>query len=105
MSLQFKVIGLILAVFLGYGALDYAVQRLFILPSFQTLEREELLKNMDRVVQAIEREAQHLTVSAADWATWDDTYQYVQDRNDAYRESNLNIEALKNGSLGIPGVK
>jgi len=56
MSLQFKVIGLILAVFLGYGALDYAVQRLFILPSFQTREREEALKNMDRTAQAIDRD-------------------------------------------------
>ena len=73
MSLQSKVISLILAVFMGYGAFDYAVQRLFILPSFQALEREEALKDMDRAMQAIEREAQHLMVSTADWATWDET--------------------------------
>jgi sensor domain CHASE-containing protein len=74
MSLQFKVIGLILVVFLGYGALDYAVQRLFILPSFQTLEREEALKNMDRTAQAIDREIAVLVQLTSDWASWDDAY-------------------------------
>ena len=101
MSLESKVISLIFAVFTVYGALDYTVQRLFILPSFQALEREEALKDMDRAVQAIEREAQHLTVSATDWATWDDTYQYVQDRNDTYRETNLNPEALKSLKVNL----
>lgn len=95
MSLQSKVIRLVFVVFIAYGALDYGVQRLFILPSFQTLEREEALDDMDRVVQAIGNETQHLTISTADWATWDDTYQFVQDHNDAYREANLNAAALK----------
>jgi two-component system, NtrC family, sensor kinase len=95
MSLQSKVISLILIVFLAYSALSYGVQRLFILPSFQELEREEAIKNMDRAVQAIERETQHLGISATDWAVWDDTYQFVQDLNEAYREANLNIQALE----------
>jgi|GEM_PF-329838 len=95
MSLQTKVINLILLVFLAYGALSYGVQRGFILPSFLELEREEAIKNMDRAVQAIEREVQHLAVSATDWSVWDDTYQFIQDRNDAYREANLNVQALE----------
>lgn len=104
MSLQSKVIGLILVVFLAYGALDYGVQRWFILPSFQALEREEAQRNMDRAVHTIQREAQHLAVSATDWATWDDTYQFVQDHNDAYREANLNLEALKNLKVDVLNI-
>jgi two-component system, NtrC family, sensor kinase len=95
MSLQSKIISLIFLVFLAYGALVYGVQRGFILPSFLELEREEAVKNMDRAVQAIEREVQHLAISATDWGMWDDTYQFVQDFNDAYREANLNIQALE----------
>lgn len=104
MSLQSKVISLILVVFLAYGALDYGVQRWFILPSFQALEQEEAQRNMDRAVQAIQREAQHLAVSATDWATWDDTYQFVQDHNDAYREANLNLEALKSLKVNVLNI-
>jgi two-component system, NtrC family, sensor kinase len=96
MSLQTKVGGLVLAVFLAYGALDYGVQRLVILPSFQLLERQEAQKNMDRAVQAIEREISHLSTTATDWATWDDTYRFIVDHNDAFREENLNAKALEN---------
>lgn len=104
MSVQSKVISLIFLVFAAYGVLDYGVQRLFVLPSFQALEREEAQRNMDRAVQAIQREAQHLAVSATDWATWDDTYQFVQDRNEAYREANLNLEALKSLKINVLNI-
>ena len=94
MSLQAKVIHMIFIVFLLYAAVDYAAQCLLILPSFEALEHQEAQKDMDRVVQAIENEEQHLINSAADWATWDDTYQFVQDRNDAYQKSNLGKTAM-----------
>ncbi len=95
MSLQLKVIRLVFLAFIAYGILDYGVQRLVILPSFQLLEQEDALDDANRVVQAINNEVQHLTVSAADWATWDDTYQFVKNHNAAYRKANLNVEALK----------
>lgn len=95
MSLQSKIIHLIFLVFLAYGVLSYEVQRRFILPSFLELEREEAVKNMDRAVQTIERETQHLAISATDWAFWDDTYQFVQDHNEAYHAANLNTPTLE----------
>lgn len=101
MSLRVKVIGLILFSFLAYGVLDYVVQRVFILPSFMSLEKEESLKDMDRAVQAIQGEIKHLGSSTTDWSVWDDTYQYAQDRNDAYRESNLNEQALSGLKVNI----
>lgn len=101
MSLRVKVISLILFSFLVYGILDYGVQRMFILPNFISLEQEESLKNMDRAVQAIQREIQNLGSSTTDWSTWDDTYQFAQDRNDAYRKSNLNEQALNSLKVNI----
>ena len=101
MSLRVKVISLILFSFLVYGTLDYGVQRIFILPNFISLEKEESLKNMDRAVQAIQRETENLGSSATDWSNWDDTYQFAQDRNDAYRESNLNEQALNNLKVNL----
>ncbi len=101
MSLRVKVISLILFSFMVYGALDYGVQRMFILPNFISLEQEESSKNMDRAVQAIQREIQHLGASATDWSVWDETYQFAQDRNDAYRESNLNEQALNSLKVNI----
>jgi len=94
MSLQTKVLGFIIVVFVTFGALDLSIQRAFILPSFDALEREEAEKNLERALQALSREVDHLAVSATDWATWDETYAFVEDRNEAYRKANLNAEAL-----------
>jgi sensor domain CHASE-containing protein len=95
MLLQTKVVSLLLAVFVLYLGFEYGIQRVIILPSFERLEQDEAVKDMERAVQAIEREMQHLSVSATDWATWDDTYRFVQDRNPDYVEKNLNLEAMK----------
>jgi len=101
MSLRVKVISLILFVFLVYGVLDYGVQRMLILPSFVSLEQEESVKNMDRAEHAIKREIQHLDLSATDWSVWDDTYRFVQDRNAAYLEANLNKQAINSLKVNL----
>src|SRR3990172_12520890 len=36
---------------------------------------------------------------AGDWAPWDDTYTFIQNRNDKYIKNNLQVETLQN--LGI----
>ena len=101
MSLQPKVIGLIFVVFLIYGVLNYTAQFWLILPSFAALEREQAAKNMDRVVQVIERETRHLAIVAADWAMRDDTYQFVQDRYETYVKKELDDVAIQNLKVNL----
>jgi sensor domain CHASE-containing protein len=101
MSLRAKVVAILVGVFALYGLLDYAVQRLVVLPSFVALERDEARRNLMRAVQAIDREAQLLAPSAADWATWDDTYRFIQDRNQAYIDANLQPSALQQLKINL----
>ncbi|NQU42958.1 GAF domain-containing protein [bacterium] len=81
----------ILPILLGGFALKYVV----ILPDFRSLERDDALVNLERCSDAIGRERYHLANLLHDLSCWDDTYRYVQDRNKAYEESNLNWESLK----------
>jgi two-component system, NtrC family, sensor kinase len=101
MSLRNKILILIIIVFVAMGALAYSAQYLFILPSFQTLENEEALKNMERVKEAIKGEIQALGVSVHDWASWDDTYQYAVDKNEKFKNDNLNNLALENLEVNV----
>jgi two-component system, NtrC family, sensor kinase len=96
MSVQKKVIGLILLVLLLYGVVDYGVQHMFILPSFSSLEQEEARKNMDRVVQAIDREIALLSTKANDWGSWDESYRFMADHNNTFRNSNMQQASLEN---------
>lgn len=89
MSLQYKISALLLTVFVLFGALTYTVQQLVILPSFLALERDDARKDVERVTQAIQRELTALAQQAGDWASWDDTYRFLEDSNSEFSESNL----------------
>ena len=60
MTLKTKVSLILVLVFLSFGAFEFAIQRLIILPSFQTLENETSIKDSKRVIQAIQRETYHM---------------------------------------------
>ena len=100
MSLQYKISALFLVVFLLFGMLTYTVQQLVILPSFLALETQDAKQDMERAVQAIQREIAALAQPAGDWASWDDTYRFLEDNNTEFRESNL----TRNGVLELLGV-
>ncbi|RJP79270.1 MAG: response regulator [Desulfobacteraceae bacterium] len=83
-----------------YAAGNYGLQHLVILPSFAALEKEEARKNLERCLDTIQGEIHHLVMISGDWALWDDTYRFVQDRNPEYIESNLHWGSLE-GASGI----
>ncbi|MGF1548320.1 MAG: CHASE4 domain-containing protein [Thiotrichales bacterium] len=95
MSLRTKVISLLLALFGIYAGVNYLVQRQVVYPNFVELEREEAQKNVERAVEALQRELELLQPSVATWAFWDDTYHFISDLNEEYVRSNLNLEALE----------
>lgn len=61
---------------------------------FEELEAGYARTNVERVMQAIAGRVNDLATSAADWASWDDTYRFAQDANEAYVASNLVPDAL-----------
>jgi len=104
MSLRIKVVGLLLLLFLGFAALHQAVQELVIYPGFVRLEREETVKNAERALIALERELDLLVPSVTDWASWDETYQFLGDLDQAYVEANLGAHTLKALELHTMGI-
>lgn len=49
----------------------------------------------------LENELENQVVKQADWARWDDTYQFISDRNDSFILSNLNDESLESIEINI----
>ncbi len=77
------------AIFLAYVALDFAVQRLVVFPNFVALEHRQARQDIHRCLETLARETHLLSKVCLDWATWDDTYRFIQDRNHDYLASNL----------------
>lgn len=104
MSLTHKILGLIVAVFAAFLAIAFGVQQTFVYSRFVALEQDEAGKNVERALAAIEREVALMLPSATDWATWDDTYAFVQDRNETYITKNLNATALKGLAVDLLAI-
>ncbi len=79
---------------LAYGFVWFTSEKEIAL--LQRVHAEEELNLVERILN---REMDNLVSKQADWARWDDTYEFVTDRNEAYITSNLGDESLK--VLGI----
>ena len=88
---------LLVIVFVGLflAGLSYGIQQWVLLPSFYQLEQELAAKDLNRVIDAINREADHLTNIATAYSSWLDTYQFAQDENKAYIDNNFGREVMK----------
>lgn len=76
----------------------YALISSSIKSDFLELEQREMEKNIARVTDALNNEVDNLSVKVSDWGQWDDTYQFTQDRNQEFTDSNLqnvSIETLR----------
>ena len=104
MSLRSKVTAILLAVFAAYAVLDVAAQMTFVWPSFEALEREEHAKDMDRVVQALDRQLRRLVNEAGDYGGWNDTYAYAAEPSAQYEEQNFSASGLENINVNLLAV-
>ncbi|MBF0605004.1 MAG: HAMP domain-containing protein [Nitrospirae bacterium] len=94
MSLQIRL-SIILAIVITIQViLTMVVQETFVTPSFVALEEREAAKNLDRVMESIQRERKHISLLSSDWAAWEDAYEFVQHPAPEFITSNLNPESL-----------
>ncbi len=100
-GLKLKVLIILLAIWVLYIVADIFIQQQVIFPSFISLEHSEAQKDIQRCVRAIDREIHHLTALTQDWSSWDDTYQFVKDKNKKFISANLVKSTLDNSNLNI----
>ncbi len=99
MSLQAKILIIVLAVVGLYAAVDYGSQRLFVLPSFISLERTEAENTIRRCTAAVKREISNLDRLTQELAASDTIHQFVKNRSDSLISTHLTAECFKNLNL------
>jgi sensor domain CHASE-containing protein len=100
-KLYSKVVIVLCAVFAAYGFVDYTIQRRVILPSFESLEAESAVTDMERVTRALDRELTQLMTFSADWGNWIDTFEFMADRNQAFIDTNMNPSFLNSAGIEL----
>jgi diguanylate cyclase (GGDEF)-like protein len=88
-SLQSKSLFLIVLALMTLIICLFATSHIILLGSYRQLEEKQALRNIERVQNSLANELTNLDNATSDWASWDDTYAYIEDHNAEYQASNL----------------
>jgi PAS domain S-box-containing protein len=94
MSIRYKALIIVGGTLLFLIVILVVAAQLIMIDGFKQLENEDAHDNVQRAVNAINDEITSGLAINADWAWWDDTYEFIQDSNEVYIEDNLAGDTL-----------
>ncbi|KND51635.1 MAG: two-component system, NarL family, sensor histidine kinase BarA [Parcubacteria bacterium C7867-001] len=106
LSVRTKILIAIVAAVVVLSGVMYVISSGVLLASYQKLEREAVIKDLDRATDGLKGFV-HANIMGKmyDWAEWDDPYFYVQtfdtDRNVTFEEEILPVTALYNLNINV----
>lgn len=86
------------AVLVLFGVL-FGLTESVILSQFESIERAQVDREMERIRELVEFERQSLASTVGDWAYWDDMHAFFQNPDADFLETNINPMAVQN--LGL----
>lgn len=92
MTLRKKTLLIIGATLACLFAIVYLFSSYILLGGFAGVERDETIDNVQQANHAITSEVEAMAAQARDWSFWDDTYLFIEDRNQKYIDSNLDAD-------------
>ena len=84
MTLRTKTLSIISLTVIGLLVVLYITSTTIVMGGFAHVEDQDTRKNVQRVLDAYTDEVAKLNITAGDWATWDATYAFIEDGNQAY---------------------
>jgi methyl-accepting chemotaxis protein len=101
MSIGKKILVIILATAIVLSGSIFVASKFIFTNSFGTLEKRDAIENTGRAVNGLSGALDALDVLNYNWSAWDDTYNYAQDPNQEYVESNLSDTSFANAKLNL----
>ena len=89
MTIRRKILGTICYLTICLIFIFFAVTSLVVQKQFDQLERKFVADSLERVQASLSDQVQTLDTLAHDWASWDATYNFVNDRNEDFITSNI----------------
>jgi len=101
MLLRNKALAVIIVALIILVAVVYAASQVILMGSYASLEDNSTRSAVDTALREINYEISSLVAADNDYASWDDTYAFVEDGNPSYIESNMGDNTLLNLRLNI----
>jgi len=101
-KLKTLLVANLLVVFVIVGILVAALLKFYAFKALNETERVSLHEKNIQIIRSVQNEIDQLKSFASDWGRWDDSYRFLQDKNNAYIESNMGEESLENlSTIGL----
>jgi len=101
LNIQTKTWFIMLAILPVCIVVNLFVLRSVLFTRFIELEEAYIYDNLVRVEKAVSQELEHLSKLNIDWASWDDSYEFILTKDPDYIKSNLTEDALSTLSLNF----
>jgi len=101
MKLRIKTLIILGVIFTILFIILTTVIQSIILTSYIKVETQTVDRNIQRAVNAFSHEFDSLQKLSYDWSAWNDTYTFVEDRNQAYIDANLQDDAFQETGINI----
>ena len=102
MKLKYKITLILMIIAILFAAVNYCIQKFFILPAYDNIEKLESKKDLDLCKTFIDDEIEYIRLLGRDWAYWDDSYNFIQKKNrDNFIESSLPKTILEETKLDL----
>ncbi len=101
MKLKNKVFLILIILFSLIIFSEFLILRIIVYPAFIQLEEQEASDNITRIINALENEIINLDILCNDWATWNNTYDFIHSRSEEYINSNLQHLTFHETSLNV----
>ena len=103
-TIRFKLIATQLVTAILFVALSGLTFSLYLLPAIDDIEAQAARDLVERFRLQMAKEVETVQVLTSDWAFWDDTYQFVQDKNQAYIASNVSSSTFETSNLNLIAI-
>ncbi len=99
MSIRYKLLFFFLVQHIFFLAITLFFVQFFIRPHHLEMEHLSAKERISQVRYIFKSEMEHLKLLNIDWAVWDDTYNYLSNRNSDYIQSNFHENILESTDL------
>ena len=104
MSVRVKALLLLAASVVGLVGAVWLLLGQVITARFARLEADGVRRDVERLLQAVDREAAGLEVTATDWAEWDESFEYLTTGSEKFQRVNLTADTLQDPGPLLAGV-
>ena len=99
MNLRVKTLSLVIGLFVASAVVLIVIVASILLKSYAEIEDQSANRDLQRLQKVFSADLKQIFTIIEDYASWDDTYEFARNPNQAYIESNLEGDTFS--SLGL----